>query len=206
MKEQRANGGEIFQSVLNQAIKPHEKLQASLPRLNKAWADMTATVAWRKLTSKYGLEGYIRLQEQAFRKDTWFPHFHVVWAFKEHPDYNHMLTFALEVADLWATYSENAGALGTSASNQLHDTIDEGSEKSQATYFTKHGYFDLDFDPESVDLNKHSLTPFQLLIYAFYTADADLMDQWEDFEQGTQQTRRVVLSTSMKALAKSFDE
>jgi hypothetical protein len=206
MKEHRANGGEIFQSVLNQAIKPQVELKVSLPLLNKAWAEMTKTMAWRKLVYKYGLYGYVRLQEEAFNTDTWFPHFHVIWFFNERFGYDHMLTFTLEVADLWATYSNKVGAIGTSAFNQLQDTIDEGSEKSQANYLFKHGFLDLVFDPGTVDLEHDSLTPFEFLVYTLYQADADLMDKWEDFEKATSGTKRVVLSKKLKEMETQLQE
>lgn len=127
-------------------------------------------------------------------KDTWFPHFHVVWFFTESFGYEHMLEFALQVADLWAIYSNQCGASGTRAANQFHDKIDSNTEKQTAQYLFKHGFLDLSFEPATVDLTKHSLSPFHLLAYTFYVGDADLLDQWEDFEQATSGTRRIVLS------------
>lgn len=197
MSDHRSNGGEVCQSVLQQSNKPHSPLISTLPTLNDAWNRMVKSTAWRKLTQKYGLHGYVRLQETAYGPNGWFPHFHCIWFFSGPRSELEMQDFLVEVFDLWAHHSAAAGAPDTLAASQKMDLIESGSEAGFAWYLTKHGYLDLMFDPAKVDLSTKTLTPFQLLTWAFYTSDADLFGAWADFEIATAHSKRVVVSRNL---------
>lgn len=206
MSEHRAQGGELYQSVLQQVRTPHSPLVLTLPLLNQAWKEMAGSVAWRRILKANRIDGVVRVQEEAGDAQGWFPHFHCIWFFEGARSDLEMEDFLIQVFDLWAHYSNKVGAHGTLAASQQLYSIEPGSEYAQAKYLTKHGYIDLDFDPATVDLGERGLTPFEFLTWALVNADADAMEAWGDFEQATRGTNRVLLSRGLQAKVKLWSE
>ena len=117
-----------------------------------------------------------------------------MWFFEKQPSQATIDAFGAKLAQLWAKFSIKTGAEGTLAANQHTEAISEGSERSQANYLTKHGYFDLSFDPENPQTE---LKPFELLEVALVSADADLIQAWLNFENATSGAKRVVMSRNL---------
>ncbi len=194
----RANGCSIYQATFNQRYEPNTPMKVSIKILLGAWALLSKSTAWRKLQKKYGLEGHIRIQESAHLPTGWFPHFHIQWFFKESESEATMMAFFVEAAQLWVHYSNVAGATGTTIANQFHNALEPGSERAQANYLFKHGYFDLNFDPFSVNPEFDSLKPFEFLEHALVMGDYGLIQEWVDFEQATFNKSRVRISKALK--------
>jgi hypothetical protein len=194
----RAGEGTIYQSTFNQRYAPNTPMKKSLKMLTEAWKLMGKSTAWRKLQKQYGLEGSIRIQEASHLPTGWFPHFHIQWFFSNSESEATMMAFSIEVAELWVKYSIVAGAVGTTSANQYHYALESGTERAQANYLFKHGYFDLKYDPMSVSAEKDSLKPFEFLIHALFMGDNDLIQEWVDFEEATYRTIRVKISKSLK--------
>jgi DNA-directed RNA polymerase subunit RPC12/RpoP len=194
----RANGGNIYQATFNQRYAPNTPMKKSLKMLTETWKLMGKSTAWRKLQKKYGVEGYIRIQESAHLPTGWFPHFHLQWFFSNAESESTMMAFSVEAAALWVKYSNDVGAVGTASANQFHYALKPGTERAQANYLFKHGYFDLKYDPLSVSAERDSLKPFEFLIHALFMGDNDLIQEWVDFEEATYRTIRVKISKSLK--------
>jgi hypothetical protein len=194
----RANGGSIYQATFNQRYEANTPMKMSLKMLLETWKLLSKSTAWKKLQEKYGLEGHIRIQESAHLPTGWFPHFHIQWYFKESESEATMMAFSIEVAELWVKYSIVAGAVGTTSANQYHYALEPGTERAQANYLFKHGYFDLNFDPRSVNPETDSLKPFEFLEHALLMGDDDLIREWVDFEQATFRKSRVRISQALK--------
>jgi hypothetical protein len=194
----RAEGGSIYQATFNQRYAPNTPMKKSLKMLTEAWKLMGKSTAWRKLQKEYGLEGYIRIQESSHLPTGWFPHFHIQWFFYNSESEATMMAFSIAAAQLWVKFSNLAGATGTTNANQYHIPLEEGTERGQANYLFKHGYFDLNYDPIAVSPERDSLRPFEFLIHALYMGDNDLIQEWVDFEEATYRTLRVKISKSLK--------
>lgn len=194
MVSQRLKGGDVISTVLNQAIPTGQDTALSYRRLFRAWSEMGKSAAFRKLQKQQQVEGYVRILEETHGPKGWFPHFHCVWFFEKQPSQATIDAFGAKLAQLWAKFSIKTGAEGTLAANQHTEAISEGSERSQANYLTKHGYFDLSFDPENPQTE---LKPFELLEVALVSADADLIQAWLNFETATSGAKRVVMSRNL---------
>jgi hypothetical protein len=194
----RANGGTIYQATFNQRYEPNTPMKESLKMLLESWRLMGKSTAWRKLQKQYGLEGVIRIQESAHLPTGWFPHFHIQWFFSNTESEATMMAFSMEAAALWVKYSNDVGAVGTTSANQYHYALEPGTERAQANYLFKHGYFDLKFDPISANPEIDSLKPFEFLEHAVLKGDYDLIQEWVDFEQATFNKSRVRISKALK--------
>ena len=103
-----------------------------------------------------------------------------------------MQDFCEQLAELWVKAANKAGIRGTQAIRQWYGSI-KGGNKSYVQYLTKHGYFDLSFDPKKAK-PEHGLKPLDFLRVLQATGEIEYLEVWLQYEKATRGVHRVQTS------------
>lgn len=160
--------------------------------LRKAWTELGKTKAFKKLRDKYGMTQYLRIAEDSLKLKGSFPHFHLTWFFSSKLAEAEMQDFCEQLAELWVKAANKAGIRGAQAIRQWYGSI-KGGNKSYVQYLTKHGYFDLSFDPKNAN-STLGLKPLDFLRVLQATGEIEYLEVWLEYEQATRGLHRVQTS------------
>jgi hypothetical protein len=160
--------------------------------LGKVWGAVNKDKAFGKLKKKYGLAQYLKILEDSLKLVGSFPHYHLTWFFDSDLPEEQMVEFCDAIAELWEKKATAKGIRGTQAARQWRGPIRE-SNRSYSRYLTKHGYYDLSFDPLKAKPNQ-GLKPHEFLRVLVATGDYQYLKVWEEYELATRGKHRVVLS------------
>lgn len=184
-----AIGNSIYTQTLSLPTRP-KLLRYKHQDLAKVWGAMSKSKKFNYLKKKYGISQSLRITEDSLKVVGSNPHFHLTWFFSGAKSPAFREAFCSAVAKLWKHSSEACGVRGTQAEQQWSGPVRK-SNKAYSHYLTKHGYWDLSFDPMKPYPPNKGLKPLDFSRVMIAQGDADRIKEWLEYEQATYGKHRI---------------
>lgn len=171
-----------------------EPSRAKYEALSRTWKAMNCRRAFKTLRSGLGVES-VRVLEEVFTEEGWFPHYHLVWFFAAGVKRKDVRAFMKAAKTFWCEAANSSWTLGAEFRAQFDKAVTQSKSKSFAQYLFKHGFHNLDFDP-ALD----ELSPFKVARSLLATGEADGWRVWQDFALASAGMNRVRFSRGLVRL------
>ena len=186
-----ADGGLVHSMTLTIRNSFLEPSRAKYEALSRTWTAMNRRRPFQSLKSEFGAES-VRVLEEVLTDEGWFPHYHLVWFFPSGVTRAQVKTFMAKAKTYWCEAANSAWKLGADLAPQFDKPVTLSRSKSFAQYLFKHGFHNLDFDPE-----KDELSPFKLVRDLLATGEAHGWQYWQDFTHASEGMNRVRFSKGL---------
>lgn len=191
-----ANRGQVFWMTFTLRNSFLEPSRAKYEALSSTWTTMNRRRSFKTLKSKFGVE-FVRVLEEVFTEEGWFPHYHVAWFFPHAVTAMQAEEFMASAKIFWAEAANAEWKLGADPSKQFSGPVTQSSSKTFAQYLFKHGFYDV-----NLDLDTSDLSPFNMARILLQTGEADGWKFWYDFTLASEGMNRVRFSKGLLAILK----
>jgi len=189
-----ADGGLVHSMTLTIRNSFLEPSRAKYEALSRTWTAMNKRRPFQALKAEFGAES-VRVLEEVFTDEGWFPHYHLVWFFPHGVSRAKVKTFMSKAKTFWCEAANSVWKLGAEYAPQFDKPVTLKGSKSFAQYLFKHGYHNLDFDSE-----KDELSPFKLVRELLASGEVDGWQFWQDFTLASEGMNRVRFSRGLLEL------
>ena len=194
-----SDGGSVHWMTLTLRTNFSEDTRTKYQNLSRTWTQMNKRRSFQKEKKQLAPES-VRVLEEAFTDDGWFPHYHVAWFFPPKVNHRTAKTFMDNTKIHWCETANTHTRHGASMKGQYQGAVNQQNPRALADYLFKHGFFDVTFDA-----HQDALGPFELARGLVSLGLADGWEHWRNFSRGSDGLNRVRLSNGLVQRVKSWE-
>lgn len=145
----------------------------------RCFTELLKSSAIRRLRKRNRI-AYYRVLEETLVQETWTPHIHVLWVFTPELSEQEIANFIDQVSRSWRAIRKSSTDTVSNERPLFAKPLEEQNFVITAWYLHKSFFLD---GFESVDHSKRRVRPIDYLSEFTRTADFDLLDVWNQFEE-----------------------
>jgi hypothetical protein len=189
-------GGSLALLTLTMQHHTGHRLRALRRGLTGAWRHVTQSRGWKSAKKQLGMDGYVRALEATHGENGWHLHIHCLLIF-DGPISNEMVQVLAD--EVWARWSTGLAREGFSAvrAHAVDVRVGDRALEKLGRYINK-----IVFEAVGGRWKKGrrgGRTPFEILAEGLATGNADDLDLWFEWEQGSKGMRQLTWSRGLKA-------
>jgi hypothetical protein len=197
-----ARGGSVALLTLTMRHHKGQRLRELRRALTKAWTHVTASRGWKHARKAAGMDGYVRAIEAKIGEHGWHVHIHCLLLFDH--DVSAWEVEALQ-DEVFTRWSAGLARSGMSVAREIDgQAVGVDIRKGETALETFGNYINkIAFEAVGGIWKRGGggRTPFQVLADFLATANADDLDIWREWEQGSKGMRQLVWSKGLKGRA-----
>lgn len=197
----QATGGRVIFQTLTLRHHAGQSLIELWSALLAAWRSATTGKAWAGRRSSLGMLGWIRAVEVTWGRHGWHVHIHALLFVGPEVERVQVAEFGSWLADRWSRAVVRQGLEAPLAAGQFARLVTGPADADLAAYISKATDLGLELTQSQSKRARRghkTVSPWSLLGDVIDKGDADALDRWHVWEQGSKNRRQITWSKNLR--------